>query len=159
MMLTPRRFARLVSSGRWCLALASASNAELSGETASSSCVIPRSSTAFLSCRLHEVSHDPDSQMPRKFGFFWKMVSGLCFSIERRTFERSGLIIVHQSTEFDSKVLVASFVKVSHDPEPQTLRKIVFFWGMVFGLCSREAASSSCVISRSSTAKPQLQAS
>ena len=59
-----------------------------------------------------KVSHDPESQTPRKIGFFWEMVSGLCFSIERRAFRRNGLIIVRHSTELHSRISDAGLLKM-----------------------------------------------
>ena len=49
-----------------------------------------------------KVSHGPESQKLRKINFFWEMVSGLCFSIERRAFRRNDLIIGRHSTELNS---------------------------------------------------------
>nr|AAL40676.1 luciferase [Pyrocystis lunula] len=57
----------------------------------------------------------------RKIGFFWEMESGRCFRIERRAFERDGLMIMRQSTEIGGNVSFVFYVKVSNDPESQTI--------------------------------------
>merc|ERR1739838_376553 len=57
----------------------------------------------------------------RKIGFFWEMDSGKCFRIERRAFERNGLMIMRQTTEFDGKISFVFYVKVSNDPESQPI--------------------------------------
>merc|ERR1739844_798039 len=57
----------------------------------------------------------------RKIGFFWEMDSGRCFRIERRAFERNGLMIMRQTTEFDGNISFVFYVKVSNDPESQPI--------------------------------------
>jgi len=53
----------------------------------------------------------------RKIGFFWEMDSGKCFRIERRAFERDGLMVLRQATEVKGKIAFVFYIKVSNDPE------------------------------------------
>ena len=48
------------------------------------------------------------------------MASGKCFRLERRAFERDGLMVVRQATEVNAKIAFIFYVKVSHDHESQT---------------------------------------
>nr|O77206.1 RecName: Full=Dinoflagellate luciferase [Lingulodinium polyedra]AAC36472.1 luciferase [Lingulodinium polyedra] len=57
----------------------------------------------------------------RKIGFFWEMESGRCFRIERRAFERNGLMIMRQATEVAGKISFVFYVKVSNDPESKPI--------------------------------------
>merc|ERR1712127_266226 len=57
----------------------------------------------------------------RKIGFFWEMESGKCFRIERRAFQRNGVMIMRQATEVAGKVSFVFYVKVSDDPESQRI--------------------------------------
>jgi len=57
----------------------------------------------------------------RKIGFFWEMDSGRCFRIERRAFERNGLMIMRQTTEIGGKLSFVFYVKVSNDPESEII--------------------------------------
>nr|AAV35378.1 luciferase [Alexandrium tamarense] len=57
----------------------------------------------------------------RKIGFFWEMDSGKCFRIERRAFQRNGLMILRQATEVAGKISFVFYVKVSNDPESQII--------------------------------------
>ena len=57
----------------------------------------------------------------RKIGFFWEMDSGKCFRIERRAFQRNGLMFLRQATEVAGKISFVFYVKVSDDPESQII--------------------------------------
>jgi muconolactone delta-isomerase len=57
----------------------------------------------------------------RKIGFFWEMDSGKCFRIERRAFERNGIMFLRQATEVAGKISFVFYVKVSNDPESQII--------------------------------------
>jgi len=57
----------------------------------------------------------------RKIGFFWEMESGRCFRIERRAFERNGVMIMRQATEVAGKISFVFYVKVSNDPESEII--------------------------------------
>jgi len=57
----------------------------------------------------------------RKIGFFWEMDSGKCFRIERRAFQRNGLMILRQATEVAGKISFVLYLKVSDDPEIQPI--------------------------------------
>merc|ERR1712241_1505589 len=57
----------------------------------------------------------------RKIGFFWEMDSGRCFRIERRAFERNGLMIMRQTTEIAGKISFVFYVKGSNDPESEII--------------------------------------
>ena len=57
----------------------------------------------------------------RKIGFFREMDSGKCFRIERRAFERDGLMVLRQATEVNAKIAFIFYMKVSHDHEAQII--------------------------------------